>query len=400
MRESNLSISTELSGVLNFVRWVAALLVVLQHIRYLWLAEYAIVQNKSLLIKIFYFFTGFGSEAVLVFFVLSGYLVGGGALRKWRIGKFSASEYFISRTSRIYTVLLPALICGGILDWFGLKYFNGTEIYTNSPSLHTPLLNFYITNNLDWATFFGNLANLQRILTSHFGSNGPLWSLAYEWWYYCLFGLILELFGKKSSDLLFWVLASVVLFALIVLPVSLLLYMVIWGVGAWTASFDLKVIKFSPYVASILFILLLIGSRLFHILLDGYITNLPGSMYISFVPNLFLAAGFSLFIISLRDLKLPNFDHLSFHKIMADFSYTIYLMHVPLLVFITAILSSNFGVSFIVQPAPQVFLIMAVILLVIYVGLYLFSLITERFTPNVKVFLTWLIFPNRNKVKV
>jgi len=82
MQTKNLSLSPELPGFLNIVRWVAALLVVLQHIRFLWFAEYANEQNKSSLIKIFYFFTGFGSEAVIVFFVLSGFLVGGGSLTK------------------------------------------------------------------------------------------------------------------------------------------------------------------------------------------------------------------------------------------------------------------------------------------------------------------------------
>lgn len=399
MHNNNLSLSPQSSGLLDFVRWLAALLVVLEHVRFLWCAEYSNLQNKSLLLKIFYCFTGFGSEAVMVFFVLSGYLVGGGALRKWRAGNFSASDYFISRLSRIYTVLLPALVCGGLLDWFGLQYFNGTEIYTNSPSLHTQLLNFYITSNLTWATFLGNIANLQGIVTSHFGSNGPLWSLAYEWWYYCLFGLILVLFGKKNTDPVFWVLAFAVLFALIVLPAHLLLNMTIWGIGAWVAGLDLKRFEFSPYVASALFILTLIGSRLFHILLDSHVANLPGSMYIRFVPNLLLAAGFSLLIISLRNRNYLDFRHLAFHTLMADFSYTIYLMHVPLLVFITAILSSHYGVPFFVQPTMHVFLILGGILLVIYVALYLFSQITEKFTPKVRAFLKALIFPNRLKLK-
>jgi peptidoglycan/LPS O-acetylase OafA/YrhL len=90
------SIPSQLSGLLDFVRWVAALLVVLQHVRYLWCVEYTNVQNKTLWIKLFYFITGFGSEAVLVFFMLSGYLVGGGALRKWRDGKYSSRDYFIT----------------------------------------------------------------------------------------------------------------------------------------------------------------------------------------------------------------------------------------------------------------------------------------------------------------
>lgn len=398
MPTKNLPVSPELSAFLDLVRWLAALLVVSGHVRYLWCADYANVQNKSLPIKIFYFATGFGSEAVMVFFVLSGFLVGGGALRKWYSGTYSSRDYFISRFSRIYTVLFPALVCGGLLDWIGLRYFNGTGIYTNSPAYHTPLLNFYIASNLDWATFLANLANLQGILASHFGSNGPLWSLAYEWWYYCLFGLILEAAGKKSTDPAFWLLASGTLLASAALPAKLLLYMLVWGTGAWAATLDPKRLKLSPFAACVLFVSLLAGSRLFHILLDGYTDRLPGSMVIRFMPNLLLAAGFSLLIISLRGKTFTGIRSFAFHKFMADFSYTVYLMHVPLLVLITAILSSNYGVPFSVEPTFKVLLLLAVLILLIYVALYLFSLLTERFTPNVKDCLAGLFAPNRLKI--
>jgi peptidoglycan/LPS O-acetylase OafA/YrhL len=390
MNQKNISMPSQLSGLLDFVRWVAALLVVLQHVRYLWCVEYTNVQNKTLLIKFFYFITGFGSEAVLVFFVLSGYLVGGGALRKWREGKYSSRDYLISRFSRIYTVLLPALIFGGLLDWIGLQYFNASEIYTNSPSLHTKLLDFYISNNLGWEIFFGNLAHLQGMLTSHFGSNGPLWSLAYEWWYYCLFGLILEVLNRKSSELIFWFLVAVLLLAIAVLPTNLLLYMVIWGFGVWVAMLDPVRLKFPLYVGGSIFILVLIGSRISHIALDGSVTNILGSMLIRCVRDLSLAAGFSLLILSLQSQSLYSIRTLMFHKLMADFSFTIYLMHVPLLVFMTAMLNSEFDVQFFAQPTAQALLLSTVILLMIYGMLFLFSRVTEKNTPHVKAYLVKL----------
>lgn len=389
MQKNNLLVPSQLTGFLDFARWMSALLVVLGHVRGLWCVEFTNLQNKSFLLKVFYFLTGFGPEAVMVFFVLSGYLVGGGALLKWRVGKFSASEYFISRFSRIYTVLLPALVCGGALDWFGFQYFNRADIYTNSSNHQSLMLAFDVNRDLNSATFFGNLANLQGVLTEYFGSNSPLWSLAFEWWYYCLFGLMLELSARKASDISFWVFVAAALFAFGVLPGPLLLYMVIWGVGVLAASIDSKQFKISPSFASVLLILLLMGTRSFHI----------GSLYTRFVPNLLLAVSFSLLIISLRNRSYPMFRQLTFHKFMADFSYTIYLMHVPLLVFITAIISSSFGVPFYVQPTPLVFLIMVGVLLVLYVALYSFAQATERFTPNIKSLMTALIVPGRIKTK-
>jgi peptidoglycan/LPS O-acetylase OafA/YrhL len=267
-------------------------------------------------------------------------------------------------------------------------------------------LDFYISNNLNWSTFFANLANLQGILINlqgviikQFGSNGPLWSLAYEWWYYCLFALILELFRKKCTDFVFLVLVVIALCALMLSPVNLLLFMVVWGAGAWAAIIDSKHLNPPPYIGCGLFILLLIGSRVSHILLDGYIHDPIVSMVIRIVRDFSLAMGFSLLVISLRNMRYPVVRYLALHKLMADFSFTIYLLHVPLLVFITAILSSQFGMPFFVQPSPQVFLVTISILLIIYVVLFICSLVTEKYTPNVKRYLTKLIPLNRLESK-
>ena len=54
MQAKNMSMSPEFSGFLDFVRWMAALLVVLHHWRHLWFADLADVTNKTLLIKFFY----------------------------------------------------------------------------------------------------------------------------------------------------------------------------------------------------------------------------------------------------------------------------------------------------------------------------------------------------------
>ena len=108
------------SALLNACRWGAALLVVLGHARHLILIDYNHVEYKNIFIKGLYFITGLGHEAVVVFFVISGFLVGGLTLRKWST-QISYKDYFAARFSRIYSVLVPALIVGAGLDW--LKVF-------------------------------------------------------------------------------------------------------------------------------------------------------------------------------------------------------------------------------------------------------------------------------------
>jgi hypothetical protein len=201
---------------------------------------------------------------------------------------------------------------------------------------------------------------------------------------------MLEVLNRKSSGLIFWFLVAVLLLAIAVLPTNLLLYIVIWGFGVWVAMLDPLHLKCPLYVGASVFILVLIGSRISHIALDGSATNILGSMLIRCGRDLSLAAGFSLLILSFQSQSLYSIRTLVFHKLMADFSFTIYLMHVPLLVFITAMLNSEFDVQFFVQPTTQTVLLLTVILLTIYGMLFLFSGGTEKNTPFVKAYLVKL----------
>src|ERR1700761_475264 len=60
-------------------------------------------------------------EAVIVFFVLSGVLVGGSVFRERAQGTFSWSLYLLKRLSRLLTVLVPALLVGLVFD-SGTRY--------------------------------------------------------------------------------------------------------------------------------------------------------------------------------------------------------------------------------------------------------------------------------------
>ncbi|MES2091144.1 MAG: acyltransferase family protein [Pseudomonadota bacterium] len=179
-----------LRSFIDASRWLAAFFVVVGHVRHLILIDFKEVEDKALLYKAVYFLTGLGHEAVVVFFVISGFLVGGLTWERWRAHGVKLQPYFSARASRIYTVLVPALLVGLLLDLVGLHWFNKSELYTNSLQYHTISLNSTISAAMDLPTFFGNLFMMQGILTGNLGSNAPLWSLANEWWYYCIFALV------------------------------------------------------------------------------------------------------------------------------------------------------------------------------------------------------------------
>jgi peptidoglycan/LPS O-acetylase OafA/YrhL len=373
------AISNNLSGFLDLVRWISALCVVIEHLRYVWFMEYSSIQQKTLLTKAFYFFTGFGSEAVIVFFVLSGYLVGGGAFKKWQNDSYSAKEYFVSRFSRIYTVLIPALILGGLLDWLGLHYFNQSGIYTMGPSLYGRFLDYIIADNLNWKLFLFNILNVQGLMVSHLGSNGPLWTLAYEWWLYCIFGLVLEVLRRRVKDFMLWILLAALIAVIAICPTKFLIYMGFWILGVLTAVVKFDKVRVSHNIALIIFVILLLISRMVHILFDGY-----AHVFISLIRDFTLAISFSISIIALQNQEKFLIRYFKFQKSMADFSYTIYLLHVPLLVFIVAVLGGYYGVSFLGEPNPKEIVISIIVLIFTYSSLYGFSLVTERHTSNVK----------------
>ena len=128
----------------------------------------------------------FASEAVVIFFVLSGYLVGGSVLRSVRSSRWSWKTYLAKRLTRIYMVLLPALILGVALDKIGLHHAAAGSVYFTPPGI--PLVTtFHLPERLSAATILGNLLCVQGILVEYVGTNASIWSLCNEVWYYLTF---------------------------------------------------------------------------------------------------------------------------------------------------------------------------------------------------------------------
>src|ERR1700674_2641061 len=101
------------------------------HLRALFFVDFPRVQDASLLVKIIYFFTGFGYQAVVVFFVLSGFLISSAILKRETSGTWSWRDYAIDRSSRLWVVLIPGLLFGLLWDKLGSSYFAGTGLYTS-----------------------------------------------------------------------------------------------------------------------------------------------------------------------------------------------------------------------------------------------------------------------------
>src|SRR5471030_124194 len=115
-----------------------------------------------------------GHKFVTIFFVLSGYLIAFTVDKKNK----GLKRYLIDRFSRLYSVVIPALVFTYLIDFIG-KHFN--------PGFYLPL----ISPNNQIERFILNATFLQQIwgLSTMPSSNSPFWSISYEFWYYMLFAV-------------------------------------------------------------------------------------------------------------------------------------------------------------------------------------------------------------------
>ena len=88
------------------------------------MVDYGQIKTPTNLDRLFYFATGLGHQAVVVFFVLSGYLVGGSVLTAYQSGRWSWAAYALRRLTRLWVVLLPALIITLAVDGLGHTWFH------------------------------------------------------------------------------------------------------------------------------------------------------------------------------------------------------------------------------------------------------------------------------------
>ena len=358
---------------LDCLRGLAALLVVVEHLRAFLFVPFAQLQAPGILAKGFYLVTGLGHQAVMIFFVLSGYLVGGSVITALQTRKWSWREYLLRRMTRLWVVLLPALLLTLLWDKLGYAHaptgYEGAyrEIYNSGPTPAGPA---------DWsgASFFGNLFFLQTILVPCFGTNSPLWSLANEFWYYLLFPLGLStLFAGKWSDRVI----ALILVAWIVsfLPKSILLGGVIWLLGAGV-FFLIRKDSTRPIanhpVLLILGLLLTIGTLL---------ASRTG--HIGDEPDLAIGLGCAVLVAGLGSRVSTNNFYGMISAGISEISYTMYLVHFPLLAYLIFVLFQGRQVT--PTPMTSLWFIGGLGLTIVYsvISWWLFERNTDRLRKSI-----------------
>ena len=314
------------SDHLDLVRGVAALAVLLGHLRNLFFVNLPEASNNSnLLVKLVYLATGFSHYAVMIFFVLSGFLVGGSVLRGRMDGTWSWRLYLTNRLTRLWIVLIPALLLGAIWDHCGIRIFGTSGIYGGVTRADVAI--FAVAPRLSASVMLGNALFLQNILTPTFGSNGPLWSLSYEFWYYMLFPLMVLAFplGKVTWSAALYAIAAVAVVFFIGQEISL--YFLIWLLGA--------AINLAPEQSGGRGSIWVVVAAAAVVLLIAVLRFKPGTIeYSDFFVGIASTALIFALLRSRARSRLGLYSRGA--RRLAGFSYTLYVAHLPALVFISA----------------------------------------------------------------
>jgi peptidoglycan/LPS O-acetylase OafA/YrhL len=310
-------------------------------------------------------------EAVIIFFVLSGVLVGGSVLREQGAQLFSWGPYLLRRLSRLLTVLVPALLIGFVIDSTTrhlIAHFVGPVITLLGDANATLM-------SLDWRVFLGNLFFLQTLDRTRivpFGSNRALWSLSFEFWYYLLFPLLAGIFflPSRRRKVTYGLLAVLIACFLWKDPLSRFL---IWLFGAFATQLP----SFIPER----------WQRLVIALMSIQFVACAGLMWwrppVNFLlDDIILGLSFTSLVVAIlhrRSLR-PRSLYASLAEHLARPSYSVYLFHLPIMTLI-----ATWSALYLPSVVHHKWVAMLMISPLLYALCYLLYFAFEAHTERVRI---------------
>jgi len=364
------------SAALDAIRILAALAVLFDHARGMFFQHYPQVEPRlaTVPVKALYFISDFAGDAVTVFFVLSGFFISSAILRDHVRGRWSWKEYAISRGARLYLVLIPALLLTVLWDGIGIRWFDGFGRYSGGvPDMG--FRSFQSTYTLK--AFFGTLV----FLRNGFGSDGVIWSLYCEFWFYVAFPALvclwLALRRKRYAKAAGYV-AVVWVAGLILGPYRENFAVWLFGFGVAVAA---NYLRFPNRRRSAAWLFTVLAGLLFSAALVATRMGkpLPGGEYTE-------GLLFAVFMYGLVQLPLPAGPvWAGAAKEGAGFSYSLYLMHAPVLLLIDAMAGGSASRRW--QPDTWHIAIFMGICAAVIVYSYVLAQLTEKHTTEVRAWL-------------
>lgn len=364
-------VEEDLSKSLDGLRGLAALIVFLVHLNDIYVLPLiranGFIQN---------FATILSSYAVMVFFVLSGFVITASALKFLSKDSFSSLNFFKKRLIRIYPPfifsLLLAISVGLVIKYFELhgseSYLLDGETYAARKKIVFDVNNYIY--NLFMYHGFHPAYNAISI-------NGPLWSVSYEWWFYIILILFIAWWDRRRVWLSAVPLCFIVLFLYHQNNTKFLFLISVWLLGALSAYIHLYQNRLQPYKLLPIFITIMI--LIVREIYKDWEIILP------FKGN---KSYFFQFLCVVVLLLLMNFKpfmrvfSINFLCKMSKYSYTLYVIHFPLLLLSYSFLHKLFSGSSIVI---KIILLGGVCFAVILIS-YLLAKVLE----NTSLFDAWI----------
>lgn len=375
-------LSPAASAHLDLVRGLAAAAVALQHLRALFLFDWPQTTAHSYFAGLIYFLAKFGHPAVIIFFVLSGFLVGSTGLRAIENRTWSFPRYLLHRFLRLEIVLLPALLLGLLWDTTGIHLIHASALYNGG--WHLIVRSGPI--DLRWLTLLGNAAFVQDILVPTFGSNTPLWSLSYEFWYYVLFGLLATAALKTVRLWLRLVITILVIALAWFTGFAIMSLAPLWFLGL--GIYLLPHRDFSRRVKRIL----LTASTLVFITFLGVTYGTRAPVEVLTRPLAIDLMTGALFGLVLYAMLHANPSHSRYEQIahtIAAPTYTLYANHLPAMMLLLACLGAR------QHPTPAHCLELIGWFIIVWLYTYALYLLFEFRTPGIRNWTESKLFPVR-----
>ena len=305
-------------------------------------------------------------RAVIVFFVISGYVIAFSTLGNRRA---NIREYAAARLSRLYSVVIPALLLTLLLQWIGSLLY--PEPYRE------------VSRGMDAARYVLAALFLQNawMLSAAPPTNLPLWSLSYEFWYYVIFGACVLPRSTLAKLLCAGAAAAMA-------GPNILLLMPAWLAGAvlfasknarsWTPveGAGAAAVGLAAMVAA-----------------STVLADLPFPLgqprffwSASFISDWIFAIGVALVIGAVDTIRYPlgTPRTVALLRLFGDYTFPVYLYHYPVIFFFTAV-TGFYAQSFASAVVP------ALAILIIVIGL---SRVTDHFRRRWRQAFTRLICKN------
>lgn len=327
---------------MHILRGVAAMYVVIYHAKFiLWCGgsyyvEQVPMSSWSILDKLFFaldMFSSAGREMVFIFFLLSGFFIS----FSLQYSKYSYIQFLKIRILRIYMPFVGSLFLAFLFFFLALQI--NPEIFIENSVLQLNAELFESLQNFNIQSFSKSFF-MTREGKSFFGFNNVYWSLAYEMLFYFIIGLLIS----KKKRLTFGLVSILIYLFIRITGIQITFgrvifdYFIFFGIGILIHLFIEKYenkllrIKINKYIID--------GISLASF--GGIVLSLKlnfSEIITELITVLFsIAMIYRLLIFDLKSnliTKTLNF--------LGNISYSLYLCHIPFLLFVYALISSYLG---------------------------------------------------------